>query len=163
MKYSKLPQKAKDTIKGVDMNSKVVRNKNVERFMSHAEDCKKPSQLEYQTNGGDWAIAASDYIIELESRNLEIKYPKLSEEAKVNELKVNLKLRNQDVYMLQCEIGDMCEIQANLEDENKELKEAVRRFAQANACHGFGDCRAYGSDTIKTPAWLDNLATKLLT
>tara|TARA_R110000851_G_scaffold114934_3_gene240699 strand:- start:231 stop:542 length:312 start_codon:yes stop_codon:yes gene_type:complete len=45
-----------------------VRSENVKRFMSHAEDCKKPSQLEYQTNGGDWVIAASEYIVELDER-----------------------------------------------------------------------------------------------
>lgn len=39
--------------------------------MSHAEDCKKPETLEYQTNGGDWAIAAANYISALEKENIE--------------------------------------------------------------------------------------------
>jgi hypothetical protein len=46
-----------------------MRSEKVERFMDHADDCKKPETLEYQTNGGDWAIAVAKYIVELENTN----------------------------------------------------------------------------------------------
>ena len=45
---------------------------------------------------------------------------------RIEELEANLKLRKQDVHMLQCEIGDMCEVQGKLEAENEELKCEIR-------------------------------------
>jgi hypothetical protein len=62
----------------------VVRNKQIDWFMSHAKDCKKPSSLEYETQGGHCTIEAARYIEDLEA----------------------------SVHMLQCTIGDMLEEQA---------------------------------------------------